>query len=484
MEKQHTKQFRIVIATLSMVAMLSACAEDEITSSNPTQQENQIAQIESGVLAFNSTDDLARQIKSLQETDSYDITSISATRAGNTEFISLRDKLISGVLDGFSPEEIREIEAEGLVYDPEDELIIDPYLMSVLNADREVMVGGKMYRYVKDGLVEYVPTVENIDAVNRLAVSDFAARGIKLTPIEYKQWEEVVQGESTQPVTRANTGITLKDGLNIPAYNCAVVEYAKGNGSGSWLQKTASGIFGTNVTIDNHFDKKHRMKLRMYEQEYILYRAIGMTIRMQRRRLGIWWRIKAQEFRYGWTAIEVNYEWKTPPFKRLDPPTSQFPATYEVPALMSKKFPFANDNIVLFRIANYDVTTGNINSVFASGIKAVAKQIQGLIASDSSYANKPKGLFCPHSDYKKIAVIFPPEEHVAYNDGREVVRWDMTWFSGNFTMGYSNDLSGWRNWSYKNTSFSSAVNTDIARGTVVGAAKYNGQWKACVILSK
>ena len=38
---------------------------------------------------------------------------------------------------------------------------------------------------------------------------------------------------------------------------------------------------------------------------------------------------------------------------------------------MTKKFPFANSKIVLFHIplANYDVTTGDVNGAMAAGMK-------------------------------------------------------------------------------------------------------------------
>ena len=132
------------------------------------------------------------------------------------------------------------------------------------------------------------------------------------------------------------------------------------------------------MTLTNNFDKRHRMKLRMYEQDYIIYRAAGMTVRMQQRRLRIWWRKKAQEFRYGWTAIECEYKFSKPAF--LDPPKmpNGMPQYNKYPTAMNKKFPFADSKIVLFHIpvANYDVTTGDANKALAAGMKQLAKTIQ------------------------------------------------------------------------------------------------------------
>lgn len=69
--------------------------------------------------------------------------------------------------------------------------------------------------------------------------------------------------------------------MKIPKDRIRRATYTKGGGNGSWLAQGLSGWFGLNVTITNNYNKRHRMKLRMYEQDYIIYRAVGMTVRMQ-----------------------------------------------------------------------------------------------------------------------------------------------------------------------------------------------------------
>ena len=128
------------------------------------------------------------------------------------------------------------------------------------------------------------------------------------------------------------------------------------------------------------------MKLRMYEQDYIIYRAVGMTVRMQKRTLGIWWRKKAQEFRYGWSAIECEYKFPSPTF--IDPPKmpNGLPQYNKYPTGMTKKFPFANSKIVLFHIplANYDVTTGDVNGAMAAGMKKLASSINSWFSEQGT----------------------------------------------------------------------------------------------------
>ena len=73
----------------------------------------------------------------------------------------------------------------------------------------------------------------------------------------------------------ASQGIRLANGVFIPDNKIRRTVYRKGGGNGSWLAKGASGLFGTNVTLTNNFDKRHRMKLRMYEQDYMEHLSVG-----------------------------------------------------------------------------------------------------------------------------------------------------------------------------------------------------------------
>lgn len=65
--------------------------------------------------------------------------------------------------------------------------------------------------------------------------------------------------------------------MKIPKDRIRRATYTKGGGNGSWLAQGLSGWFGLNVTITNNYNKRHRMKLRMYEQDYIIYRAVGIA---------------------------------------------------------------------------------------------------------------------------------------------------------------------------------------------------------------
>ncbi|WP_301385149.1 hypothetical protein [uncultured Alistipes sp.] len=110
--------------------------------------------------------------------------------------------------------------------------------------------------------------------------------------------------------------------------------------------------------------------------------------------------------------------------------------------------------------------------------KAAEEYRDGLILQDS--LDRGVLQFTIRDEDKKIVVIFPQGEEVDYRTGREVVRWDKQWFSGNFTLGFGSNLAG-GGFHYKKVSFSPSKDVSIIRGRVYGAVKYNDQWRACVI---
>lgn len=50
---------------------------------------------------------------------------------------------------------MRKIVADSLEYEPEDSLIVNPYMTAILNGEREVQVGDKICRFVNEGMVMY-----------------------------------------------------------------------------------------------------------------------------------------------------------------------------------------------------------------------------------------------------------------------------------------------------------------------------------------
>lgn len=276
--------------------------------------------------------------------------------------------------------------------------------------------------------------------------------------------------------------LLLSNRVKIPKENIREVLYGQGAGDGSDFQKWISKQFGTNVTVENTFDSKHRMKLRMYSQDYLIYSVIGMTVRMQHKRLGIWWRKKAEEFRYGWSEIEVVHKYKKFPFQ--DPPKMPdgLPRYAKFPIII-QPFPYTKTNIILFHVANYDFKTGDLNKVFKAGVKSVAGLMKDWSSDENNatYKDEMTSIYATREKESTVHVLYPQGEEVANNEGRDVVQWDLTGMNGNIKICRKDLKFLAKGWSVCDFSVGSVTETSIARGRIYAAVKYNGQWRVCVI---
>ena len=481
--------------------------------------------VSSRILKFPSKERLGSIISEMQAIAAEDIRELPATRTSDVEideeqFVSLRQHLIEQGLRSFSNDELAEIIADSLEYEPEDSLIVDPYLMCLLNENREVQIDNKIYKYINEGVIVYNVTdpiifdasglvidsitCESLEHGDIMKITDHNGVQAELIALTYAKpdvspFEEYRDGYIdtfggdgggiiNDPYEGVTRSVTMIDETTIPQEKVNILVYKNDGHTGSWLNDLSTSLFGLNLTITNKFNSRHRMKLRLYSQDYWIYKATGMTVRMQKRTLGIWWRKKAQEFRYGWTAMECKYSFKIPVFK--DPTPTPEGYTYgKYPTAMRKNFPFAKKDIVLFHIpiANYDVKTGDINKVFSLGMKEAAKQIEAWFSkpSNKKYEDHPWGLYTyKPTEENKLLVVYPQGEECAYGKGREVVKWDANWFSGTYTIGYTSTLSG-GGFSVDDFEFKvdSPSKLETIRGRVHAAVRFNDEWRACAILT-
>ncbi len=491
----------------SMVILAGACTKTTLDEGLVTQDTSQEG-MRSDRLHFNSTQDLSAVIEQLKLCEEPDIHALPATRVSNltanpTDFTSLRQHLIEQGLRSFTDAELAEIVADSLEYDPTDSLIADPYWMAVLNENREVQVGDMVYKYIDEGVLIYnaktdydvnaVITDRQLDALplepgERTTLTDPNGVDGELIGLDYgnNQGKQIVIGgqrpsgpsNPTPPAPMITNSLILSDGLRIPYDHIKFGVYAKGSKDETWFSSLWKNSL--NVTVENKFNSRHRMKVRMYSADYIIYQAIGMTVRMQKRKFGIWWRKKAQEIRYGWSAIECKYTFSTSKF--FDPPKMPdgTPQHEKYPSGMKGSFPFRNEKIVLFHLplVNKDITTGNINSVLKSGLNNVVSTIDNWFEDDSNKGllNNPRGLYTVNGE-QEITVIFPHGEGQSRNDGREAVTWDSQWFSGELIAGFKLNSGGF---SFKNIEWNPSV-IQIERACIFGAVKYGDQWRACII---
>lgn len=463
---------------IMVLASICACTKDKLLSFQINETETQYETM----LKFDSENDLANFADQYKDSNTSVSTKASSAPSG---FISLWDSNRNAVLSKLSPAEISEAKREGLEYEPEDEIIVDPVFAKILNPRREVSVNGKTYRYIKTGVIVYDKNAD-IKLVDNFAPEQYSTlkhkdevsigKGVNFIRIEYQIPIYYTESPETKaPILEPglySDKLILKDGISIPISDVKMVEYAQGSGDANGFQKTISSIFGTSVVAENYFDSKHRMKLRTFAQDFVVYTSVGMTVRMQQKSVGIWWRKKAQEFRYGWTAVECHYTYKGPSF-----PSG---VTFQnADVLLHSHANYYSKPIVLFSvpIVDYKVTDKKVSTIIKSLLQKNKSKINVWMNNNPEYKDNPYSVFSANKT-TEYSVIFPQYEETATNDGREQVNWD---FRVHAQAGVKIGAGGL---TPTFSPVSDPEKIEISRGEIYAAVKYGNAWKACVISTK
>ena len=315
---------KLFILLLSGFVFFS-CTEQDILNDEPIQKQQSSDSKDEVLprLVFSSKDELKEVLNQLNEGVSLASLHTRAIAAeqlpvvSEQKFQSLLEvnkqkcfaRLSVAQLDSIRNDE------EELEYCPEDSVIADMQFAQLVNEAREIQVGETVYKYLDNGVAytqaENVKELNGIERKAELITIDPEAEpkevaltsNVKFVAMPYKQ---VVAEENSQATTRAmGEGLSLKNGVYLPASSIRDVNY-NSKGDGNWFHRKWNGIWGRNIVAINKFSKRRKLTMNFYDQNYIIYANIGTHVKMQKKVCGIWWNIKAQEIRQGWTAIELQ----------------------------------------------------------------------------------------------------------------------------------------------------------------------------------
>jgi hypothetical protein len=459
----YKKMFMIV----AIILFATACSDKEELNnvSEPDKSSKR--------LVFNSYEQIDQLMVHLQQNDGKPAVKSSGLIDVPGDFISLYQKNYDSLRSLITDAEFELATAEGLEIDFEDDVIADEYFAQLLNEDREIQVSDEIYKFIPEGVLI---TSEEYDYL--LSLNAKSHEKVRFIPADYGCQLNTVK---TKAAT-STTPLTLYSGTVIPASDVRDEVYG-GRGDASrfnyWLTNKLMG--GVNTIVEHNFDSKHRMKLRVYAQNYVLWEVVGSSCKMQKKTLGIWWRIKAEEIRLGWTAVQIGYKFKEETPFVPKKPTAKEPVV-EVPQWYKTKFPFKNEECVLFRAPFnlFDIKVGDINSLLKQGINELNKEIKSTLSKLGKDPNDTKnvGLFSART--VELMNLVGPNEKVDRNTSRETQEFYLEWFSGNFQVGYTTNGTGFK-WSNFNGNIKNVTHVELKRGIIYGAVKWNGKWKAARI---
>ncbi|WP_432223113.1 hypothetical protein ACRASX_16340 (plasmid) [Flavobacterium sp. TMP13] len=205
----------------------------------------------------------------------------------------------------------------------DDELISDPVLSSLLNEEREIVVGDSLYKYTETGLYfckvsnkqklyEYLNKKNNSltqkSLNNNLGEVILVAEGVnKFTPAQTKlmMMPEDPEGGGwggggSTPIPPANPQL-IKQNLDI-----------------AYIEKNSiwEKVFGASDKSEDYYSDNRRIQVSFWNQNYFIFSSVGCSARLQKREktLGIsyWEKSYADIIELGINDVQYDYKFNTP----------------------------------------------------------------------------------------------------------------------------------------------------------------------------
>lgn len=513
------------IYLLLLPILLSSCTDDLLRPEAETLIERQPKAEGMQRVKVYSRDQLRSLVESLDENKVLSRSDYGESLFTENEelFVSLAEANKQKVYSKLTSEQLLEIQndPDDLEFEPSDSIIADMRFAQLLNADREIQIGDTVYRYITKGLV--FTTVDHAADLKKAELLTFnldiatTSRGpedpiqisetMMFYPIDYSiqtcddtdPWgpgngdddddedqTEVPEGTGDGSSSNVSSGgnssntnttetVTLPNGTIIPASDVHLVEYTGkkgGTGDGSWLHKTISGLFGKNILAVTNFSKKRRrLALNFYDQNYIIYAHIGAKLKMQKQVLGIWWNIKAEELIQGWEVVTMKHLLKDV-YKPFNPETN---TNDYAPYVQDTNFPIKDIQRIFLHVpfVNYDVTGKDFNKAFMAALEVALKAGGSALATNDK---KDAGVYTGYNDTYYFSRA-PYSE--SYTNKRSVdvkfykeIKPFLFSFSYNFIKGFV----------FKSIGFPDNKEVSLYSGSVYGAIKYKGEWRAAKII--
>lgn len=207
--------------------------------------------------------------------------------------------------------------------DFEDKIISDPALTSLLNENREILVGDSLYKYTENGL--YFCKKSNKEKMYRY---------LKDTNTNT---ERVTNKNIKNEVTLVADGIMRFVPMKIEALD---PEYSGGGGSTvtstpiltsprlikqnleiSYIETNSlfEHIFGASDKVEDYYSDDRRIQVSFWNQNYYFFSSVGCSARLQKREklLGVsyWEKSYADIIELGVNDIQYDYKFNTPIFE-------------------------------------------------------------------------------------------------------------------------------------------------------------------------
>lgn len=387
--------------------------------------------------------------------------------------------------------------------------IVDYQFTSILNPKREIQVGTKIYKYTDKGIVvvdeEYISVLDSVDiylkeitvepnTTGEMVLMSLAPHAtLVMLPVDdgyYGGGGSSGGGSATTPPW--NPGYTppspplILTSVNqtIPASNIREVNYFS-SGDGSWMNWIGNWLFGRKSIAINKFNGHKRLKFSFYDRNYLIYHRIGTEIEMQKKIWFVWINTHAEDVVLGYTGIELKATYTG----YIEAGLPKRPINNQIIYPIFNNPYYTSEDYKMIYESDFDRATKDMEKVFKTMYKTALTNAKPILSFLDSKLNNVNVDGDPRvSVYgiyqKELYIVEKPAEMTRHHVRSFDKNLYFQMWSGYVQIGFDpTKLAQGIKETLQGVSFNikNATSTELRRGVVYGAVKYNGVWKAARI---
>jgi hypothetical protein len=305
---------------LSIVLVFVACQQNDEFLQNIIDDNNDvvtnvtgISVTEEGHLSFSTESDFENFIKEvLAFENGYESglrSSFSKPRIAG--FVSLSDMTFEQLRSSNSDDEEMTLDEFNAM--TANELLIDPVLSAVMDTTLRIEVGGNIFQINEFGTfsapihkrTEMEKAIASFDkslitSTEAGSITELGNDVIFANSFGQGAVEELIEEDDDTPTLRSSSfNNDLHTGYNVATYKWA---------NRSLWQKFWDLMRGKDVTRENNFSSNRRVKVRVFNVNYILYTSAGISVNMQQRKtflgIGYWTSANADRIAIGINKLQ------------------------------------------------------------------------------------------------------------------------------------------------------------------------------------
>jgi hypothetical protein len=435
MIKVKTFLIQILILAVLSASMLS-CTEEFEKDNSSTPDSIEFMEINGDRLHFSSKDFLKQKVDMLKESNG-EIGIIELPELTAKGFYSHRP--IFKDEDSQLQHQYANRIANMRVSSEEGELIADDNFAFYLNERKEIQVGDSVYVYTEDGV--YFVHHQKLDHLNDYLRT--TKSGARIAPCDEDSPQDdfvAIDEDITLYAPDCDTGGgSTGGGSTPPSSGFTIQEYVKTLPVCTYDKGWLTSVLGTSVICEEYFSSNHKLKTKFWNQKYLILNSIGISVKSQKKTLGIWFNKKIDEIGYGINYAHFAFNIPMPEYPEIETTYVHNGTVYDkygkVKGASAPAFPFESpiEIFVKLPIKNLDLeyTEEELNKMFWEQIWNQAKSALKSLDEDDAKNITFVG-FLPD----KVHVIHSDISKSEYSDGKMV-----NYFDWNFQIGVKSNIN-------------------------------------------